>query len=375
MRIAVNTRFLLTNKLEGVGWFTYEVARRLVQANPEHEFIFLFDRPHDPAFIFGDNVTPVVLFPQARHPVLWLWWFEWSVARALKKYQADVFLSPDGYCSLIAKTPTVLVTHDIAFVHLPMHIPAKFRLYYRYFIPRYLRRAERIVTVSNFSKKDIIQQYQISAAKIDVSCNGVRDEFKPLPAEEIQRIRDAYAEGKAYFFYVGSVHPRKNVHGLIEAFDRFKAQTQAPIKLLIAGRFAWQTGAVKNAYDASIHQQDIVFLDYVSDEALPKLMAAALALTYISFFEGFGIPLLEAMHCDVPVLTSNVSSLPEVAGEAGLLVDPHQMDEIAEAMQQLYQNPTLRNDLIQKGRRQREKFSWAQASDIVWRSLQKVIDK
>ncbi len=373
MRIAINTRFLLQNKLEGIGWFTWEVVRRLVQAHPEHEFIFLFDRPYAPEFVFGTNVTPVVLFPPARHPLLWLWWFEIAVPRALKKYKADVFLSPDGYCSLVAKTPTVMVTHDIAFVHLPMHIPAKFRLYYQYFIPRYLRRAEHIVTVSEFSKQDIIRHYQISDKKIAVACNGVREDFQPISETEKNAIKQQYADGQDYFFYVGSVHPRKNVHRLIRAFDQFKQRTQAPVKLLIGGRFAWQTGEVKAAYDAATFKEDIVFLGYVADEALPKLLGAALALTYVSLFEGFGVPVLEAMHSEVPVLTSNASSLPEVAGDAGLLVDPLMVEQIANGLQQLYESEALRKQLIEAGRRQREKFSWSQAAAVVWNSLLQVL--
>jgi len=369
MRIAVNTRFLLNDKLEGIGWFTYEVVRRLVQAHPEHEFIFLFDRPYDAQFIFGENVTPVVLFPPARHPVLWLWWFEWSVPRALKKYRADVFLSPDGYCSLRASTPTVMVTHDIAHVHLPMHIPARFRYYYDFFVPRYLRRAERIVTVSEFSKRDIAQHYKIANEKIAVACNGVREDFQPLSEAEKNAVKQQYADGQDYFFYVGAVHPRKNVHRLIRAFDAFKKRTQAPAKLLIGGRFAWQTGEVKAAYDAADCKDDIVFLGYIPDAELPRLMGAALALTYVSLFEGFGVPVLEALHGDVPVLTSNVSSLPEVAGDAGLLVNPLEVEAIASAMQQLYGNAALREKLIATGNIQRQKFSWERAAEIVWEHL------
>jgi len=373
MRIAVNTRFLLTKKLEGIGWFTYEVVRRLVQAHPEHEFIFLFDRPYDPQFIFGKNVTPVVLFPPARHPVLWLWWFEWSVPRALEKYQADVFLSPDGYCSLRASTPTVMVTHDIAHVHLPGHIPAKFRYYYNFFVPRYLRRAERIVTVSEFSKRDIAQHYEIHNEKITVACNGVREDFQPLSEAEKNAVKQQYADGQDYFFYVGAVHPRKNVHRLILAFDTFKKQTQAPVKLLIGGRFAWQTGEVKAAYDTASCKDDIVFLGYIPDAELPRLMGAALALTYVSLFEGFGVPVLEALHCEVPLLTSNVSSLPEVAGDAGLLVNPLNVEAIANGLQQLYNDTALREKLIAAGKIQREKFTWERAAAIVWDNISQAL--
>src|SRR5690606_7224010 len=117
MRIAVNTRLLLKGKLEGIGWFTYQTLERIVKQHPEHEFIFFFDRPYDRSFVFASNVTPVVLSPQARHPVLFYLWFELGIPRLLRKYKADLFLSPDGFSSLSTKVPTCLVIHDLAFEH------------------------------------------------------------------------------------------------------------------------------------------------------------------------------------------------------------------------------------------------------------------
>ena len=375
MRIAINTRFLLKNKLEGIGWFTYEVAKRLVEQHPEHEFIFLFDRPFDPAFLFGKNIIPVVLFPPARHPLLWVWWFEFAVTKALRKYRAAVFLSPDGYCALRTAVPTVMVTHDVAHVHMRMQIPAKFRYYYDFFVPRYLKKAARIVTVSHFSKKDILQAFQVSPGKISVACNGVRADFQPLEESRQAMIRQQYAAGQAYFLYVGAVHPRKNVHRLIQAFDIFKKKTKTATKLLIAGRFAWQTGEVKTAYDLSDFKNDIIFLGYVPDEALPRLMGAALALVYVSLFEGFGVPLLEAMYCDVPIITSTTTSMPEIAGEAALFVNPLAVEEIASAMQVISENPALRQTLIEKGRVQRQPYNWQAATDMVYQNLLLAIEQ
>nr|HQU58994.1 glycosyltransferase [Saprospiraceae bacterium] len=141
MKIAINTRFLLAGKLEGIGRYTYEVSRRLVQQQPGDEFIFFFDRPYDPEFCFGPNVQPVVLPPPARHPLLWYVWFEWSIAWALKHYRPDVFFSPDSYLSLRSATPTVLTVHDLAFEHFPEQVPALVKRYYRHFMPRYCHRA------------------------------------------------------------------------------------------------------------------------------------------------------------------------------------------------------------------------------------------
>ncbi len=143
MRIAVNTRLLLKGKLEGIGWFTYQTLERMVRDHPEHEFIFFFDRPYDPQFIFASNVTPVVVHPQARHPILFYIWFEWRIPHLLRKYKADLFLSPDSYMSLSTKVPTCLVIHDLAFEHYPEHFVLSHRLYWRHFSPLFAIRKQQ----------------------------------------------------------------------------------------------------------------------------------------------------------------------------------------------------------------------------------------
>lgn len=370
MRIAVNARFLLKNRLEGIGLFTHEVIRRMVKQYPEHQFFFFFDRPFDPNYVFGTNVTPVVLFPPARHPFLFIWWFEWSIRRALKKFKADVFLTPDNFLSLGTDVKTVLVTHDLAHVHYPNQVSFLQRLYYQFFTKKFNEKASHIVAVSEFTKTDLIRLYGIAPAKISVSGNGCRDIFKPLQPVEIQTVRKEFAEGEYYFYYIGAVHPRKNVHRLIAAFDQFKAKTALPHKLLIAGRFAWHAGEVKAAFDSAKFKADIHFMGYVSDEDSAKLMGAATALVYVSLFEGFGVPVLEAMYAEVPIVTSNVSSLPEVAGDAALLVDPTSVEEIAEAMRRVSSDDKLCQILIDNGRSQRTKFDWQRATGVVYAALQ-----
>lgn len=370
MRIGVNTRFLLKNRLEGIGLFTHEVVRRLVEQHPEHEFFFFFDRPFDPSFVFGENVTPIVLFPPARHPFLFVWWFEWSMRLALKRHKIDVFLSPDNFLTLNTDVKTVLVTHDLAHVHYPQQVSLFHRLYYQFFAKKFNQRADHILAVSEYTKADIVKQYGIASAKITVSGNGCREIFHPLESAEKQAVREKFSEGKPYFYYIGAVHPRKNVHRLIAAFDQFKSVTGAPHKLLIAGRFAWQAGEVKAAYDAVKHQSDVCFLGYVTDDDSVHLMGAATALVYVSLFEGFGVPVLEAMHAEVPIVTSNVSSLPEVAGNAALLVNPESVEDIAEAIHRIVADDHLIEKLLGYGRIQRSCFNWQHATDVVYKTLQ-----
>src|SRR5690606_36131429 len=148
MRIAINTRLLLREKLEGIGWFTMETTRRLVQNHPEHEFIFIFDRPFAEEFIFSDNITPLVIGPPARHPFLFFLWFEYRIPKILKKYKVDISLSPDGYLSLNTNIPQLAVIHDISFRYRPEDLPRLAGWYYNYFFPRFAKKAKRIATVS-----------------------------------------------------------------------------------------------------------------------------------------------------------------------------------------------------------------------------------
>lgn len=369
MKIAVNTRFLMDKYMEGLGRYTYEICKRLVERYPQHEFLFLFDRPYQEHFIFGKNVTPIIIPPPARHPLLWYLWFEWSIPRTFRQHQPDLFFSPDGYLSLNTAVPTVIVLHDLSYLHFPDHLPRLARWYYQHYIPRFAKRAEKILTVSKFSKKDIVQNLGIKPEKVEVTYNGASAFYHPVPAEIQQQIRMQYAEGQEFFFYLGAVQPRKNVHHLITAFDRFKKRTKASTKLLIGGRFAWRTGPIKAAYEAAKAKEDIMFLGYLDNEKAAQLMGAALALTYVSKFEGFGVPILEAMQAEIPIITSTISSMPEIAGKAGLLADPTIPDQIANAMQQIHADDNLRAQLIHAGKIQREQFTWEKATDVVAKNL------
>lgn len=373
LRILVNTRLLLPGRLDGIGWFTHETLSRMVKSHPEHEFIFVFDRQYHPSYIYGPNVTPLVAFPQARHPLLFLIWFEISLPRIIRRYKPDLFLSPDGYISLSSQIPTLAVIHDLNFEHRPADLPFFARNYYCHFFKRFARKATRIATVSEFSKQDIAKLYGIDNEKIDVVYNGASESFRPLSAEEIRQIRLNYTSGEPYFLFVGSLHPRKNLVNLFTAFDLFRTRTESKVKLLIAGGRQWWTRELQQALDRMKFRHEVIFTGRVSDEMLPRITASAFALTYVSFFEGFGIPIIEAMQSGVPVITSNVTSMPEVAGDAALLADPCDPESIAEAMITLWNDMLLRNRLIEKGFARARHFTWDRSAALLWESIEKTL--
>ncbi|MCE3281072.1 MAG: a-glycosyltransferase [Bacteroidetes bacterium] len=373
MKIVVNTRLLLKNKLEGIGWFSYETLKRITANHPEHHFIFLFDREPDEEFIFSDNVTPLILSPQARHPILFYLWFEFSVAGILNKMKPDLFLSPDGYLSLSANCKQLAVIHDLNFEHYPNDVSFTVRKYYKYFFPRFARKASRIATVSEFSKNDIIKTYSIDPSKIDVVYNGCNTNYAPVSDEIKKLTRNKYSGDKEYFLFVGALHPRKNIARLFQAFDKFRKSSVSDVKLLIVGAKYYWTKEIRASYENMQFKNDVVFTGRLNSEELNKVLGSALALTYVPYFEGFGIPILEAFNCHTPVITSNVTSMPEVAGDAALLVDPFSVDSIADGLLQIYQQPELRKTLIEKGIIRNRNFSWAKTADALWESVLKAV--
>jgi len=373
MRIVVNTRLLLKDKLEGIGRFSYETLKIITRKHPEHHFVFLFDRDYDEAFIFSDNITPVVLFPQARHPFLFYWWFEYSVGRLLNKMKPDLFLSPDGYLSLSSDVKQLPVIHDLSFVHYPNDVPFLVRKYYNHFFPRFAHKAVRIATVSEFSKTDIVKQYGISPELIDVVYNGVNEIFLPASPNEVAITRKKYTGGESYFLFVGSLHPRKNIVRLLKAYDLFADVSMEPVKLLIVGERYWWNSDMETTFRSMKHQDNIVFTGRLDDEELRCVLGAALALTYVPYFEGFGIPILEGFKSGIPVITSNVTSMPEVAGKAALMINPFSVDSIKEGMIQMTSDSDLRASLVRSGAERLSLFSWEKTADKLWDSIEKAI--
>lgn len=374
MLIAVNTRLLLQDKLEGIGWFTFESLKRITKNYPEHKFLFIFDRPFSEEFVFSDNITPVVTGPPARHPVLWWWWFEKSLPKIFRKYKPDLFLSPDGFLSLCSSVKSVAVIHDLNFEHYPQDIPFLASKYYKKYFPLFAKKAEQIATVSEYSKQDIVKCYKIPPGKIDVVFDGVNEIFKPVSEKEKKMIKQKFTNGKDYFLFTGALHPRKNVARLLQAFDAFKKSFSSDVKLLIAGEKMWKTAAIDRTFSAMKFRDDVIFAGRLQNHELKTVTASALALVFVSYSEGFGIPVAEAMYCDVPVITSNVTSMPEVAGNAALFVDPFSVNSIKEGMLKIYKDKNLRMQLIANGRMQREKFSWDKTANLLWECVCKTVE-
>jgi glycosyltransferase involved in cell wall biosynthesis len=373
MRIAINTRLLIRNKMDGIGWFTAETARRMVTAHPEHQFFFFFDRTPSKEFIFADNVTPVVLCPQARHPVLWYLYFEWSTKRALKKYNIDLYLSPDGMMPLHPKIPSLTVIHDLNFEHADGNIKTSHQRYMRHYFPRFAANATRVATVSEYSKKDISKTYGIPTENIDVVYDGAHNNYRPHSNEEKAAVRIRYTDGNPYIIFISTILKRKNLANLLKAFDMVKEEWEE-LKLVVVGNKVWWQDELADAYNNMRHQSDVIMPGHVDPSELAALLSAAEIMVYPSYFEGFGIPILEAMYAETAVIASQTTSMPEVGGDAAMYIDPHRPEDIAHAIN-ILRNEDIRQQMIEKGRSQRMLFSWDRTANLLWDSMMKAAEQ
>ncbi len=356
----------MQDRLEGIGTVTHEIMSRMVTAHPEDRFDYYFDRPFQPQFVHGPNVMPHVFGPPARLPALIRYWLKYPVKADVTRQKSDVFFSPDGFVPLKLKARKVSIIHDVAFHRYPEYFVPRIRNFYKNWMPAYLKHTDHIITVSQFSKNELIAAYKIPPEKISVVYNGVSSGYSPMATDKIQLFRDQHTGGKPYFFYLGAIHPRKNVVTLVRAFEQFKSMNPGDHQLVIAGRASWDADDVFKSVEQSKWKNDIHMPGFIDRDNTKSWMAAAHALVYPSLYEGFGLPLLEAMASDVPVISSNASSLPEVGGDAALYFNPLDVEQLAHHMSSVSLNEKVREDMIMKGFDQVKKFSWDKAADEVY---------
>ncbi len=376
MKIAINCWILRNKNVDGIGNFCIEVVRHLAMSHPQDEFLLLCDKKFTEDYFNFPNVSIHRVLPPYRHPVLYVVYMETVVKYFLRKHQPDIFIGIEGFLSLGAKTPQLPVIHDLNFEHYPQDLPFRNRLYYRNFMPRFAAKAGRIATVSSYTKNDLVDKYKVSAEKIDVVYCGIKQKFQPLSKTEIADTRQKYTDGNPYFFFVGSMHPRKNLIRLIKAFDIFrKNNPQQKHRLVLSGNILWDHKMFDKVLSEISFKNDIIFTGRVTDEELKNLLGSAVALAFVPTFEGFGLPIVEAFQAAVPVVCSNVTSMPEVAGGAAFLVNPFEENDIARGLEEVANNTVLSQSLVEKGKKRKEFFNWQKTADLLYESVLKTINQ
>lgn len=287
-----------------------------------------------------------------------------EMPKLAKKYKLDC-LHMQYFIPFNRPCPIAVTIHDISFEHFEDIFTKKEMFIQRRLIPYAAKKSDVIFTVSEYSKKDICKHYHIPEDKVVVTYNGKNDSFKALQLsdEEKQAVYEKYELPSDYILYVGNIQPRKNLKRLLQAYVQYANGRNDAKPLVIVGKKAWMFESIFEEIKASHLEDHVYFTGYVAEEDLVKLYNLANYFVYPSIFEGFGLPVLEAMACNTPVITSNNTSIPEVAGEACILVDPLDVDAISNALSEFTDNEELKRACAKKGLRQAEKFSWKKTAE------------
>lgn len=367
MRIGIDCRTILVPELgekAGIGHYTYYLVRSLLSHDKENEYVLFFSHRPNPFVEFERPNVTIKHFPFARYKKFLP--FSYShllITAVLRQARLDVFHSPANTLPLSYTGRSVITIHDLAIYKHPEWFPGQV-FSTKVLVPRSLKKANRIIAVSKSTANDIEQLFKVPANKIQVVPEGVEIEFLDLKDKNID-VRKKFGLPKNYLLFVGTLEPRKNLERLITVFGKLRQSVDdryKDIQLVLAGAPGFHSDRLKKTIASLKLSRHVRQLGYVSQNEKYRLMQNARALVFPSLYEGFGLPVLEAMALGTPVLTSNISSLPEVAGEAAAFVDPTDNDSMYVGLKNIVEHDDLRQRLIREGTKQYKLFSWGRTA-------------
>lgn len=353
MRVAIDARKLHDF---GIGTYTQNLLRHLARLDGETEYVLLC---HERDLGVGGQLGPnfrTVLEPSANYSIREQFHVPW----VLRRERPDVFHSPHYVLPPAVRCRSVVTIHDCIHLMFPQYLPSRAAyVYAKASMWSAARRSSRILTVSEASKRDLLRFFDVPPDKIVVVYNAIDDRFSATPVEEdVARVRERYQLDHEFVLYVGNVKPHKNLVRLIEAFDRLRRRGFDDLKLLIIGDEISKLPALRRAVHQYKLHKHVRFLGFLPADTLAVLYRLAAVFVFPSLYEGFGLPPLEAMASGTPVVTSNVSSLPEVVGDAAMLIDPYDVESIVDGIRRVLSEPALANELRARGIQRAREFSW-----------------
>ena len=353
MKIAIDARKLHDF---GIGTYIRNLLRHLSRIDRENEYVLLCHQSDMAvAGTLGENFR-TVLEPAANYSVS----EQFHIPLVLMREKPDVFHAPHYVLPVAVRSRSVVTIHDCIHLMFPQYLPNRAAYAYaRGAMWSAARKSDRILTVSEASKRDILHFFNVPPDKIVVVYNGIDERFwiQPSP-EEIARVRERFQLDHGFVLYAGTIKPHKNLVRLIEAFAALRKGEFEELKLLIIGDEISKLPALRRAVHSHKLHKHVRFLGFLPDETLAALYRLAAVFVFPSLYEGFGLPPLEAMASGTPVVTSNVSSLPEVAGDAAILVDPYDVSSIVDGVRRVLTDPLLADELRRKGLTRARDFSW-----------------
>lgn len=352
----------------GLGRYADELLSALLAQDRTNEYIALYNSPRELNSTVLHRISQASCsarrVPLDAKPWRMCAWLAHVFNIGMDRWlpRCDVFHATDHLLPRFKNAKTVFTLHDLIFRFYPeYHLPLN-RWFLTVAIPYFLRRADAIIAVSECTKRDAVRLYNIASEKIVVIYEGVNPALHPITdPNRLADVRTRYAQQQPFILLVSTIEPRKNINALVDALKILRARG-LPHRLLIAGRKGWLYQPIFDHVKQTGMNDAVDFLDFVPDDDLPVLLSACEAFVFPSLYEGFGLPPLEAMACGAPVICSNTSSLPEVVGDAALLVNPRDVGELANAIERVITDNHLRDELRAKGLAQARKFSWARAA-------------
>lgn len=343
----------------GISWYMINLLKNLAGASPDffQYDVFLRDQGfvgQAPALRFYPSLWPT------QRPLVRIIWEQLVQPLALQQARVHLLHALAFVAPVVAPCPFVVTVYDLSFLRYPEAFRPFNRWYLRHFTTNSVKRAQKVITISESTRQDVINLIGVPASRVRTIYCGVDQSFRPLPAAEVEAFKAAQGLPGTFILYLGTLEPRKNVDGLIRAYALWRAQDPQIPPLVLAGGKGWYYNQIFELVESLNLKDAVHFPGYVPQETLPLWYNAATLFVYPSHFEGFGLPVLEAMACGTPVITSTVSSLPEVAGTEGAarLVDPSQTETLAQSMAELIRRPDLRVEMRVRGLAQAARFSW-----------------
>jgi glycosyltransferase involved in cell wall biosynthesis len=382
MRIGIDCRTILDpqkGEQAGVGHYTYFLIDNLLKIDRKNEYVLFFDPKIGDAGRFKKKNVKIKFFPFIQYKkFLPGAYSHLLVAGFIDREKVDVFHSPASTIPLAYTKKAVVTIHDLAIYHQPEWFPKGQKFSTKVVVPQTLKRAGKIIAVSEHTKKDIMKFFGTPEKKINVVHNGVemRKDIDLVKPEDKEAVKKKFDIKQEFILFIGTIQPRKNVDGLVRAFDKLRAtKIFTDYQLVIAGGRGWDYEGIFKLVRKLALTKKVIFTDYVTKRDKIRLLNAASLFVFPSLYEGFGLSILEAMQQGTPVITSDITSMPEVAGKAGLLVNPRSVSDIANGIKKVLTDDKQRDKMIRSGYKNAEKFSWEKCAKETLMAYKEVFEK